>query len=361
MKVVVAPDSFGGTLTPRQAAEAIAEGWGRARPDDDLRVVPLADGGEGTLGAVAVTGGTLHRVEVAGPLAQPVDARFLLRDDGTAIVESAEACGLRLVPPAGRDPLRTTTYGVGQLLEAVRRSGARRVLVGLGGSATVDGGAGALTALGLRLRREDGSGLKVGGGELAAVDRVERGWLSDGWSDVEVVLWSDVRTTLPEAAATYGPQKGATPGAVTLLEGALERWADVIERDLGGGWRTVPGSGAAGGLGFALLAALAARIEPGAAAVAREVGLADALAGADLVVTGEGRYDATSLAGKVVGQVIAAGADAGVAVFAVVGQLDADAATHGLAGLEAVASGGGQHDHAAAVAGAAERLAQRVS
>ncbi|MDP8929662.1 MAG: glycerate kinase [Actinomycetota bacterium] len=358
MKVVVAPDSFGGTLSAVEAAEAIAGGWSRVRHDDDIVALPLADGGEGTLEAVARGDDERRSVEVADPLGRPSTANWLWRPDGSAIVESAEGCGLKLLKVTERNPLLATTYGVGQLLEEVRRVGCRRVAVGLGGSATVDGGAGAAVALGARVQREGGSGVKIGGGELVTVDRVIPQWLDPDWRDVEVVLWSDVETVLADAAATFGPQKGATPEAVARLEDGLAHWADVVERDLGGSWRHLPGSGAAGGLGFGLMAVLAARRLPGAEAVAELVGLHDALVLADIVVTGEGRLDATSQEGKVVGTVLQHAAEAKVPAVAVVGEYAEK--VEGLDDVEAATPDGPGENPAAEVAAAAGRLAERI-
>lgn len=358
MKIVVAPDSFGGTLSAVEAAEAITTGWAQARPGDEIVPLPLADGGEGTLEVVARAEDEWRTVEVVDPLGGPRRARWLRRPDGTAIVESAQACGLKLLDPSERNPLRTTTYGVGQLLEDARRTGCRGVAVGLGGSATVDGGAGAVMALGVRVLGDDGSGVKVGGGELASVSRVVPQWLHPDWRDVEVVLWSDVETILADAAATFGPQKGATPEAVTRLEKGLGRWADVVERDLGGSWRQLPGSGAAGGLGFGLMAALTAPLVPGAEAVAELAGLDDALDGADVIVTGEGRLDATSLEGKVIGTVLRHAAEMCVRVVAVVGQ-HAEG-VEGLDDIEPATHDGPGENPAAEVTAAAARLAERI-
>jgi glycerate 2-kinase len=360
VKVVIAPDGFGGTLSAREAADAIAAGWRRARADDELVLVPLSDGGEGLLDTIATATDTWLTTEVAGPLGHPVEAALLLRPDGTAVVESARACGLVLVPPERRSPMTATTHGVGELLDAAREAGAERIVVGLGGSATVDGGAGALTGLGFRLRVEDGSGLKVGGGELHRVRHVEQGWVAD-WGGVELVLLADVRTELADAAWIFGPQKGATPTDVDALARGLAVWADVAERDLAGigRYRHVPGSGAAGGLGFGLACGLGARFEPGAAAVASMQGLPAALEGADLVIAGEGRLDATSGQGKVVGHLVTAAVAAGVRTAAVVG---VDARGGGSPPLdlvvEAAPSGPGP-DPAAEVATAAQRLAER--
>ncbi len=358
MKVVVAPDSFGGTLSAVEAAEAIATGWGRARVGDEIVQLPLADGGEGTLQAVAREKDERRNVEVADPLGRPRQASWLRRPDGTAIVESAEACGLKLLKPTERNPVMTTTYGVGQLLEDVRRTGCQRVVVGLGGSATVDGGAGAAAALGVRVLGGSGNGVKIGGGGLVHVARVVPQWLDPDWRNVEVVLWSDVETVLADAAATFGAQKGATPEAVERLTAGLEHWADVVERDLAGSWRYLPGSGAAGGLGFGLMAVLSARIVSGADAVAELVGLRGALDDASLVVTGEGRLDATSLEGKVLGSVLRFAADEKVRVVAVVGEQGEE--VEGFHDVEPASKNGPGHNPAADVAAAAERLAGRL-
>ncbi len=358
MKVVIAPDGFGGTLSAREAAAAISAGWRRARPDDELVEVPLSDGGEGLLDVVGRDDDRWMTTEVAGPLGRPVDAPWLLRDGDTAIIESARACGLALVPEAQRSPLQTTTYGVGQLVEAARRTGARRVLVGLGGSATVDGGAGALSGLGFRLTVADGFGLKIGGDDLHRVARAERGWAAD-FCDVQVTLLADVTTTLEASARVFGPQKGATPTDVDHLTDALSRWADVAEGDLADGarHRDTPGSGAAGGLGFALACAIGARYEPGARHVAALAGFDTAIRDAEVVVTGEGRLDATSGAGKVVGAVLDVCGLAGTTVTAVVGQTAPGAPD--LHDVEAAAPDGPGPDPVADVADAAARLAAR--
>ena len=320
MRVVVAPDSFGGILSARAAATAIASAWSAARPADEVAIVPMSDGGEGLLDVVHRPEDARIDVEVCGPDGLPVDAWFSLRRDGTAVIESALACGLHLLEDARRDPLRTTTYGVGQLLDAAREAGATRLLVGLGGSATVDGGAGALTGLGFRLRVADGSGLKVGGADLHRITSIEPGWAAS-WEGIEVVLLADVRTTLHDAPRRFGPQKGADEAAITTLEAGLEALAVTVARDLpaASALTEVAGSGAAGGLGFGLAAALGASFVAGAAAVADLVGLRDAVGTADLVITGEGRLDATSFDGKVVGTVADLGEREGVHVAAVVG------------------------------------------
>ncbi|MFO7777570.1 MAG: glycerate kinase [Nitriliruptoraceae bacterium] len=359
MQVLIAPDGFKGTLTARAAATAIADGWAVARPGDELTLLPLADGGDGLCDVLADSGSRWITSEVVGPLGRPVDAAALLRGDGTAILESAAACGLDLVPEAERSPMRTTTFGVGQLLKAVVDVGARRVLVGLGGSATVDAGLGALTGLGYRLRMADGSGLKIGGGEVHRLDRIERGWAPD-LSAVEVELLADVTTTLDDAARVFGPQKGASEAEVGQLGAALRHAADVVERDLCAGerLRDEAGTGAAGGLGFALAAALGARFVPGAAQVAGLVGLPAALRRADIVVTGEGRLDATSLAGKVVGHVRSAAAEVGIPVVVVAGGVDGGTPL-GVSDVEAASPSGPGPDPATELSRGAQRLAAR--
>lgn len=358
MRIVVAPDSFGGTLSSPQVAGAIAEGWLAQRPQDEVEAVPLADGGEGTLEAVARPGDAWHEIEVADPFGRPRSARWLRRADGVAVIETAEACGLAAISTAERDPLRTTTYGVGQLLEAVLADGAEHVIVGLGGSATVDGGAGALTALGYRVTTEGGGGLKIGGRELERVGWIEPRWLDPAWSDVEVVLWADVPTVLSDAAQVFGPQKGATPEAVRRLRAGLEQWAQVVEEALEGRWRDVPGSGAAGGLAFGLLAGVGAGITAGADAVADQVGLSHALTHADLVITGEGNLDTTSTRGKVMSVVLDRAAQADVRVAAVVGSARIELAS--IAAVEESAPRGPGPRPAEEVAQAARRLAARA-
>jgi glycerate kinase len=267
------PDKFRGSLSAPAAAAAIARGLAQAGWEP-VRALPLADGGEGTLDVLlSACGGRRRTATVTGPLGDPVAADWGRLPDGTAVVEMARASGLALT--AGRnDPLRATTRGTGELIVAARAAGCRRIVVGVGGSATTDGGLGAVEAL---------------------------GWSLAG---LEVTVACDVRTPFLDAARLYGPQKGATPAQVALLGRRLERLAELYERRTGVRVRDLPGSGAAGGLAGGL-AALGARLAPGFEVVAEAVGLDDALAAARLVVTGEGRVDETSFAGKVVGEVLA--------------------------------------------------------
>jgi glycerate kinase len=277
---VACPDKFRGTLTAPQAAEAMARGL-RTSGFDDVRAIPLADGGEGTLDALlAARGGIVRSVPVTGPLGEPVEASWAVLTDGTAVVEMARASGLALVDDRN-DPLAASTRGTGELIAAAARQGARRIVVGVGGSASTDGGLAAVQAL---------------------------GWSLAG---LDVTVACDVTTPFLDAAAVYGPQKGASPAQVRLLTGRLERLAQQYEDRTGVDVRERPGAGAAGGLAGGL-AAIGARLAPGFDVVAAAAGLEDALEDAALVVTGEGRLDATSLAGKVVGGVLDWAADLGV-------------------------------------------------
>lgn len=357
MRVLVTPDSFGGTLSAPDAAAAIAAGWRAARPDDEVVELPLSDGGEGLLDVLGgLPGAVRHEREVVDPRGLARVASWLVLADGTAVVETAQACGLAHLAEDRRDPRLTTTWGAGQLLDEARRAGAHRMLVGLGGSATVDGGAGALSGLGHALTVEDGSGLKIGGEDLPRVRGAARTWVGD-WDGIEVLLLADVRTVLADAPARFGPQKGADEATVAHLEQGLTALREVCERDLGAlsSLATLPGSGAAGGLGYGLAAALPGGVlTPGAEAVADLVGLGAALRRADLVVTGEGRLDASSGRGKVPGLVAAR---AGVPVLAVVGEV-AERGAVPLADVEAAGTQGGAR---AAVTAAATRLAGRTS
>lgn len=314
MRVLLAPDSFGGSLSAAGAAAALAQGWAATAPGDALDLCPLSDGGPGLLEVLdaALPDAVRVPVVVEGPDARPVPASVLLHRE-TAYVESALACGLHLLAPADRDPAVTTTYGVGQLVLAALDAGARRVVVGLGGSATHDGGAGLLAALGVSRHGADGR-LPRGGAALLGLERLEgrpdlRGASLVAATDVDVPL---------AGAALFAEQKGATD--VGLLTRALDRWADHLEPHLGVRARDLPGAGAAGGLGFALLALGAVR-ESGLALVSGAVRLAERVAAADLVVTGEGSFDATSLLGKATGGVAALAQEAGVPCVVLAGQV----------------------------------------
>ena len=303
MRVVIAPDKFKGILTALEAAEAMARGLSRVDPSAEIDRVPMADGGEGTVAAlVAATGGSYRTVTVTGPLGEPVVASFGLLGDGrTAVLEMASASGLWLVPPALRDPLRATTRGTGQLLLAALEAGARRVIVGIGGSATNDGGAGLGQALGFRLLDTHGRELEPGGGELDRLARIERTDQVAVLGSATIAVACDVTNPLcgPQgASAVYGPQKGATPEMVERLDRNLGHFADIVARDLDVAVRDIPGSGAAGGLGGGLVAFAGGRLEGGVNLVIEAVNLRERLHAADLCLTGEGALDAQSAFGK---------------------------------------------------------------
>ncbi len=315
--MVVAPDKFKGTLTAAQAAAHITAGLRRARPGLAVEQIPVADGGDGTVAAAVAAGYRPVRLTVRGPAGPPAEAEFAWRD-GTAIIEAAQASGLVRLPGGRPQPLTATSYGVGELIAAAAARGARRIVLGLGGVASTDGGAGMLQALGGRLTDQAGRELAPGGAALAALDRLDLTGLTP-LADVEVLVASDVDNPLlgsHGAAAVYGPQKGASAADVAILETALTRWADISERARAGHshWaggedgrrpmtRTVrlrdePGAGAAGGLGFAALAFLNAWIRPGIALLLDMISFTERLAGARLVITGEGSLDAQTLRGK---------------------------------------------------------------
>jgi glycerate kinase len=329
MRVLVAPDKFRGTLSAAQAAAAVATGWARSRPEDVVEQVPLADGGEGTVDAlVAALGGERRRVRVAGPLGDPVEATFgLVHRAGGALglVEMAEASGLALVSESRRDPLRASTRGTGDLILAATRAGASEVLVCIGGSATTDGGAGMAAALGIALLDAGGLPVRPGGEGLLDLARIDAGGLDRRVRGLRVQAACDVDNPLtgPHGAAyVFGPQKGASPQEVLLLDRALAHLAAVIHRDLGIDVRALPGAGAAGGLGAGLVAFLGARLRRGVEVVMDAVGLPARLERSDLVITGEGALDASSLRGKVPSGVLETARAAGVPVLVLCGRTD---------------------------------------
>jgi glycerate kinase len=308
LHVVVAPDSFGGALDSVGVASAIAAGWSRIRPDDIVVQRPMADGGEGTLAAVAAALGDaaeLRSGATIDPLGRPITADWLLLDAGHgAFIEMAAASGLARLSPAERSPGNAriaSTRGTGELIRAALDAGVERITIGLGGSATTDGGSGLLRAIGLRLLDGAGTDLPDGGAALAQLDRIDADGLDPRLADLRMVIASDVTNPLcgPRgAAATYGPQKGADAAAVDELDAALARWGIAIEAATGRLVADIPGAGAAGGTTAGLLGFTSALVRPGVEVVAEVVGLADALEAADLVITGEGRADEQTLRGK---------------------------------------------------------------
>lgn len=343
MKIVIAPDSFKESLSAAEVAREIRAGFAEIFPDADYRLLPVADGGEGTVEAlVAATGGEHVALSVTGPLGAPVEAFYGLTGDGhTAVIEMAAAAGLALVPPERRDPLVTATAGVGELIRAALDRGARHLVVGLGGSATNDGGAGMATALGARLLDHQGRPIGPGGGALADLARIDLSGLDPRLADCAIEVACDVDNPLvgPDgASAVFGPQKGATPAMVAALDHGLARFAAAIEAATGRAVADLPGGGAAGGLGAGLHALVGARLRPGAAIVMEAVGLDAAVADADLVITGEGRIDGQTIHGKTPVGVATVAKRHGKPVIAIAGSLGPGVAAVYAHGIDAVFS-----------------------
>jgi len=356
----VVPDKFKGSVTAAEAADALAAGLLAARPDLDVVRLPVADGGDGTLAAAVSAGYELVPVVADGPTGEPVATAFAILAD-TAVVELADVTGLRLLPgpPA---PLTASTYGVGQVIAAAIGYGARTVVLGIGGSASTDGGAGMLQALGLWLAGEDGAPLGRGGAALTGLVSADPAGLDRVLGGVTVLVASDVENPLlgPNgAAAVFGPQKGASPEDVALLDLALTRWAAVTESVIGRDFAAHAGAGAAGGSGFGAMAYLGARLVPGVELVLDLIGFDEALAGASLVITGEGSLDSQSLGGKAPVGVARAARRRGVPVVAVAGLVsltDAELAAAGFAAAYSLADL--EPDHATSMANALDLLAQ---
>lgn len=324
-RVLIAADKFKGSLTAVQVAERVTAGLRRVVPGVEVEALPVADGGDGTVDAAVAAGFERREIRVAGPLGQEVTAAFALRGD-TAVVEMAEASGLQRLPAGVFAPLTASTYGSGELLRAALDAGARTIVFGVGGSATTDGGAGMLSALGARFLDEDGEPVPPGGGGLAELARADLSGLDPRLSCVELVLASDVDNPLtgPKGApAVYGPQKGAAPDDVASLDAALAHFAKVVEAAVGpraAEHAAAPGAGAAGGIGYGALL-LGARFRPGIEVMLDVLGFAPALERADLVITGEGSLDEQTLHGKAPAGVAAAARAAGKEVVAVCGRL----------------------------------------
>ncbi|SBW04645.1 glycerate kinase I [uncultured Alphaproteobacteria bacterium] len=343
MKIVIAPDSFKESLSALEAARAIEAGFREVFPDAEYVKVPVADGGEGTAETlVEATGGTIVRLSVTGPLGAPVEAFFGLSGDGElAVIEAATANGLMLVPRERRDPRVTTTYGVGELIRAALDRGARHLIVGIGGSATNDGGAGMLQALGVKLADARGRDLGFGGAALAEIAAIDVSGLDPRLRDCRVEVACDVDNPLcgPKgASAIFGPQKGATPEMVKDLDANLARFAALIGKTLGVAVGETPGAGAAGGLGAALLGFLGADLRPGVDIVTAAVGLADAVRDADLVITGEGRIDGQTAHGKTPIGVARVAKRFGKPVIGIAGCLTDEAGEVHAHGIEAIFS-----------------------
>jgi glycerate kinase len=348
MRIVVAPDKFKGSLPAAEVAAAVAAGLRAVAGDAEILAMPVADGGDGTVDAAVAAGFERVPVTAAGPDGEPVRASYARRGD-VAVVELACVCGLALLPAGRRAPLTASSFGAGEVLRAALDAGARQVVLGVGGSASTDGGAGMLAALGARVLGADGepvgrevAGRRVAGGaDLELVAALDLAGLHPAFrsGEASLTLAADVDnplTGLDGAAAVYGPQKGASPAEVARLDAGLERWAAVVAATVGKEWSAAPGAGAAGGVGFAAMAVLGARMQPGIELVLELTGLEARLAGADLVITGEGSLDGQSLAGKAPVGVARAAARHGVPVVAVAGRNTLTGAELAAAGIAAV-------------------------
>ena len=307
MKIVIAPDSFKGSLTSLRAAQVIKKGLSRALPRANYLLLPVSDGGEGLVEILfSALGGRKVWCGVSDPLGRPVRASFLILPDGvvtpkTAVVEMAQASGLSLLKPSERNPLLTSTYGTGQLIADALKNGVRRVIVGVGGSATVDGGLGMARALGVRFLDKSGAEIAEGGGGLGRLDRIDPSGLNPAVRKTEILVASDVTNPLvgkDGAADIFGPQKGATPEQVKILDRNLASFACIIRRDLGKEVSLLSGAGAAGGLGAGLCAFLGAEIKSGINLVLDLLNFSGKAKDADLIVTGEGRIDGQVKFGK---------------------------------------------------------------
>jgi glycerate kinase len=342
VKIVIAPDSFKGSLSAVEAAAAMAAGAREAVPGVETVEAPVGDGGEGTVEAmVRATGGRIVPVEATGPLGDLVQAGYgVLGDARTAVVEMAAASGLGLAPAGQRDPRRASSVGTGELIRAALQRRPERLILGIGGSATNDAGAGAMAALGARFLDRDGRDLPPGGAALARLERIDLSGFQRPPAGTEIVIASDVTNPLcgpTGASAVYGPQKGAEPEDVALLDAALERFAAVVARDVGVAVRDLPGAGAAGGLGAALVAFLGARMERGVELVLDAVQFDRCLDRAGLALTGEGKIDAQTAFGKTIAGVGARCRDRNIPALAFAGWLGEDLPDLRAAGIAGVA------------------------
>ncbi len=343
MKIIIAPNAFKETLSAVEVADCIERGIKRIWPETAIEKSPLADGGDGTVDAlVSATGGKIIARKVTGPLGEKVRAEIgLLSDEMTAVVEMASASGLRLVPLQKRNPLRTTTYGTGELIKACLDRGAKKIIVGVGGSATVDGGAGMAMALGAKLLDKSGKPIELGGEGLKNLFRIDCSQLDSRIKRTKFIVAADVDNPLlgkRGAARVYAAQKGATPKMVGGLEKYLTNFARVIKKDIGVEVANLPGAGAAGGLGAGLVAFLNARIKQGVDIVIKAWGLKEKMENADLVFTGEGSIDRQTLYGKVPFGVAKIGKKYGVPVIVIAGNVEDDAYIFLKYGIEAIFS-----------------------
>lgn len=343
MKIVLAPDSFKESLSALQVAESIERGFNQVLPNAEYVKVPMADGGEGTVQSlVDATGGRIIKKTVTGPLGEAAEAFFgILGNEKTAVIEMAAASGLHLVPATKRNPLLTTTRGTGELIAAALDYNVNHIIIGIGGSATNDGGAGMARALGTRFLNSDGQEIGEGGGALSDLAAIDLSRLDSRLADVKIEVACDVDNPLigPKgASAIYGPQKGATPVIVNQLDENLAHYAAIIEKDLGVKIADVPGAGAAGGLGGGLLAFMQAELSRGVDIVMEAAKLSDIIAGADLVITGEGKIDGQTIFGKTPIGVAKTAKKHGVPVIGIAGNVASDSDVVHEYGIDAIFS-----------------------
>lgn len=343
MKIIIAPDSFKESLSSLEVAQQIEAGFREVYPDAVYLKLPVADGGEGTVEAlVAATAGEFRKARVCGPLGEPVEAIYGICGDGrTAVIEMAAASGLSLVPPGQRNPLVTSSFGTGELIRHALDEGLRHLLIGIGGSATNDAGAGMLQALGVRFLDAQQRQLAPGGGALGQLANIDLSELDPRLQDCRIEVACDVDNPLTGsrgASAVFGPQKGATPSMVAQLDANLAHFARIVERDLGRQIAEEPGAGAAGGMGGALMGFFNASLRPGVEIVIDAINLKSLVADADLVITGEGRIDAQSLSGKTPVGIARVARQHGVPVIAIAGSLGPDAGVFHDCGINALFS-----------------------
>lgn len=342
MKIVIASDSFKGSNSSLAVASRIETGIRKVFPDADVAKIAIADGGEGTVDAmIAGAGGHLVQTRVIGPLGEEIESFYGILDSGDAVIEMAAASGLPLVPPSRRDPRLTTTFGTGQLIRQAMDAGVRRVYIGIGGSATNDGGVGMAQALGVSFRDASGTELGHGGAALAGLAAIDASGIDPRLKDTEIIVSCDVNNPLcgdRGASAIFGPQKGATPDMVTQLDDALRHYASVVRQQLGIDVADTPGAGGAGGLGYGLLAFTRSVLRPGIEIVLDVCGFDDKAADADLVITGEGRIDAQSVMGKVPVGVGKRAKKLNLPVLAIVGDIGPGAEAVYAHGVDAIMS-----------------------
>ncbi|MDQ7028166.1 MAG: glycerate kinase [Anaerolineae bacterium] len=326
MNILIAPGAFKHSLSANQAADSIARGLKQALPDANLTVLPIADGGNGTLDAWLAQGGTRHTITVHDPLMRPITADYGILPDGkTAVIEMALASGLELLIDNEVNPMKATTYGTGELLQQARENGARRFIIGMGGSATVDGASGALRALGIKLLDASGAEISHGGGGLSHIATIDTSSLDLRWQDCEIIIASDVENPLlgdKGAAAIFAPQKGATKSQIPILENNLRHFAEIIAQQQGRDITGVVGGGAAGGLSAGLMAFLGGRIESGIDLLLKHNHFVERLKNTDYVITGEGQMDEQTISGKGPIGVARLAKEHGVPTIALVGGLN---------------------------------------